>query len=141
MSVDWSSVGRLRWSVRPVGHFLGEIDNRWEVVGIAVEPHTSAMRTQRVAFVLSLLLDEEIAVEDGKVTLVVSAEPDGWFTEATAPQLRVRAAAELPLPEGDAALLPREDVEISANGDGTAVVTVPRKSAAAGFFKVEDGSR
>ena len=63
LSVDGSSVGRLRWSVRPVGHFLCEIDNRWEVVGIAVEPHASAMRTQRVAFVLSLLLDKEIAVE------------------------------------------------------------------------------
>ena len=77
---------------------------------------------------------ESIDVSDGKVSLVVSAEPDGWLTEATAPQLRVRAAAELPLPEGDAALLPREDVEISANGDGTATATVPRAADAPQMF-------
>ena len=77
---------------------------------------------------------ESIAAAEDKVTLVVSAEPDGWLTEATAPQLRVRAAAELPLPEGDAALLPREDVEISANGDGTATATVPRAADAPQMF-------
>lgn len=83
---------------------------------------------------------EGISVEDGKVTLVVSAEPDGWLTAETAPQLRVRAAAELPLPEGDAALLPREDVEISANGDGTATAVAPRAAdAPRTFYRVEAG--
>ena len=68
------------------------------------------------------------------MTLVVSAEPDGWLTAETALLLRVRAAAELPLPEGDATLLPREDVEISANGDGTATAVVPRAADAPQMF-------
>jgi hypothetical protein len=77
---------------------------------------------------------EGISVDDGKVTLVVSAKPDGWHTAEIAPPLRVRAAAELPLPEGDDALVPSEDVGMSADGNGAATVTVPRAANSRQMF-------
>ncbi|MBQ6142676.1 MAG: hypothetical protein IJI54_15475, partial [Kiritimatiellae bacterium] len=81
---------------------------------------------------------DSIAVATDAVTFVVSAEPDGWLTEATAPFIRVRAAAGLPLPEGDEALLNQEDVKISLNGDGTATMTIPRAATAPQtFYRVE----
>ncbi len=100
-----------------------------------------ANTAEKIAYVPPTALHiESIAAAEDKVTLVVSAEPDGWLTAETAPQLRVRAAAELPLPEGDAALLPREDVEISANGDGTATAVAPRAAdAPRTFYRVEAG--
>ena len=79
-----------------------------------------------------------IAVATDAVTFVVSAEPDGWLTEATAPFIRVRAAAGLPLPEGDEALLNQEDLKISLNGDGAATMTIPRAAnAPQTFYRVE----
>ena len=90
---------------------------------------------EKIAYVPPTALHiESIAAAEDKVTLVVSAEPDGWLTAETALLLRVRAAAELPLPGGNAALLPREDVEISANGDGTATAVVPRAADAPQMF-------
>ena len=81
---------------------------------------------------------ESIELVPGAVVLVVSAEPDGWITDMTAQLLRVRAAETLPLPGGDAALLPRADVEAAANGDGTAPVTVPRAADVPRmFYRVE----
>jgi len=99
----------------------------------------AANTAEKIAYVSPTALHiESIAAAEDKVTLVVSAEPDGWLTSETAELLRVRAAAELPLPEGDAALLPREDVEISANGDGTATAVVPRAAdAPRTFYRVE----
>lgn len=114
----------------PPGSYAFQVDGEdWTAEVVGVEN-----KAWKVGAGPDSLRIEEIAVEDGKVTLVVSAEPDGWLTEATAPQLRVRAAAELPLPGGNAALLPREDVEISANGDGTATATVPRAADAPQMF-------
>ena len=56
----------------------------------------------------------------------------------TAQLLRVRVSEELPLPDGDAALLPRTDVEATANGDGTATLTVPRAAdVPRKFYRVE----
>ena len=81
---------------------------------------------------------ESIDVADGNVSLVVSAEPDGWITDASAQLLRVRAAEELPLPSGAAALLPRESVGVSTNGDGTATLAVPRAAdVPRTFYRVE----
>ena len=81
---------------------------------------------------------ESIAAAEDAVTLVVSAEPDGWITDVSAQLLRVRAAEELPLPDGDAARLPREDVGVSTNGDGTATLTVPRAAdVPRTFYRVE----
>ena len=51
--------------------------------------------------------------------------------------MRVRAGETLPLADGDDALLPADEVSISTRDDGTAVVIVPRTSAAARFFRVE----
>ena len=99
-----------------------------------VAKNSSAANTAERVTGPTALHIESIAAAEDKVTLVVSAEPDGWLTAETALLLRVRAAAELPLPEGDAALLPREDVEISANGDGTATATVPRAADAPQMF-------
>ncbi|MBO6120516.1 MAG: hypothetical protein J6Q49_01530, partial [Kiritimatiellae bacterium] len=102
---------------------------------VVVWDSSAANTAEKIAYVPPTALHiESIAAAEDKVTLVVSAEPDGWLTAETAPQLRVRAAAELPLPEGDAALLPREDVEISANGDGTATAVVPRAADAPQMF-------
>ena len=81
---------------------------------------------------------DSIAVSNGFVTLVVSAEPDGWLTAETALLLRVRAADGLPLPEDDAALLPQADVEITANPDGTATATVPKTAAPKMFYRLEE---
>ena len=118
----------------PPGSYAFQVDGEdWTAEVVGVEN-----KAWKVGAGPDSLHIDDISVDDGKVTLVVSAEPDGWRTEATAPQLRVRAAAELPLPEGDAALLPREDVEISANGDGTATAVVPRAAdAPRTFYRVE----
>ncbi len=81
---------------------------------------------------------ESVALSDDAVTLVVSARPDGWLTAATALILRVRAAAALPLPADAAALLPRESVGVSTNGDGTATLAVPRAAdVPRTFYRVE----
>ena len=81
---------------------------------------------------------ESIAAAEDAVTLVVSAEPDGWITDVSAQLLRVRAAETLPLPDRDAALLPRTDVEATANDDGTATLTVPRAAdVPRKFYRVE----
>ena len=102
---------------------------------VVVWDSSAANTAEKIAYVPPTALHiESIAAAEDKVTLVVSAEPDGWLTAETALLLRVRAAAALPLPEGDAALLPREDVEISANGDGTATATVPRAADAPQMF-------
>ena len=77
---------------------------------------------------------DAIEVAPGSVTLTVSAEPDGWLTAETALLLRVRAAAALPLPEGDAALLPQDGVGITVNDDGTASMAVPRAADAPRTF-------
>ncbi|MBO6167801.1 MAG: hypothetical protein J6P13_05560, partial [Kiritimatiellae bacterium] len=81
---------------------------------------------------------ESIALSEEKATLVVSAEPDDWITDISAQLLRVRAAEALPLPEGDAALLPQAEVGVSTNGDGTATLTIPRAAdAPQKFYRVE----
>ncbi|MBQ3808920.1 MAG: hypothetical protein II840_13300, partial [Kiritimatiellae bacterium] len=83
---------------------------------------------------------ESIAAAEDEVSLVVSAEPDGWLTSATALLLRIRAASTLPLPADAAALLPLADVEATVNGDGTATVTVPRAAdVPQTFYRVEVG--
>jgi hypothetical protein len=56
----------------------------------------------------------------------------------TAQLLRVRVSEELPLPDGDAALLPRTDVGVLVNDDGTATVVVPRAADVPRmFYRVE----
>ena len=81
---------------------------------------------------------ESIDAADGNVSLVVSAEPGDWITDVSAQLLRVRAAEELPLPADDAALLPRESVGVSTNGDGTATLAVPRAAdVPRTFYRVE----
>ena len=81
---------------------------------------------------------ESIAAAEDEVSLVVSAEPDGWITDVSAQLLRVRAAEELPLPSDAAALLPREEVGVSTNGDGTATLAVPRAAdVPRTFYRVE----
>ena len=80
---------------------------------------------------------ESVAVSNGVIVLEVSSVPAGWI-DMEAASLRVRAAAGLPLPEGDAALLPREDVGIKANGDGSATVEFPRAADTPQmFYRVE----
>ncbi|MBR2838405.1 MAG: hypothetical protein IKE55_06470 [Kiritimatiellae bacterium] len=79
---------------------------------------------------------ESVEVAPDKVTLVVSAVPDGWLA-IFASQLRVRAGETLPLPDGVDALLSVDEVSISPKGDGTAIVIIPRTPAAARFFSVE----
>ena len=45
---------------------------------------------------------------------------------------------ELPLPDGDAALLPRTDIGVLVNDDGTATVVVPRAAnVPRKFYRVE----
>ena len=81
---------------------------------------------------------ESIELVPGAVVLVVSAEPDGWLTSETAELLRVRVSETLPLPGGDAALLPRADVGVLVNDDGTATVVVPRAAdVPRKFYRVE----
>ena len=81
---------------------------------------------------------ESIELVPGAVVLVVSAEPDGWLTSETAELLRVRVSETLPLPGGDAALLPRADVGVLVNDDGTATVVVPRAADVPRmFYRVE----
>ena len=81
---------------------------------------------------------ESIELVPGAVVLVVSAEPDGWITDMTAQLLRVRVSEELPLPDGDAALLPQTDVGVLVNDDGTATVVVPRAAnVPRTFYRVE----
>ena len=73
-------------------------------------------------------------------TLVITGEGTLNVTggnAAAAQLLRVRAGETLPLADGDDALLPADEVSISTRDDGTAVVIVPRTSAAARFFRVE----
>ena len=80
---------------------------------------------------------DSMAVSGGAVAIVVSSVPSGWIG-AGAASLRVRAAAVLPLPGGDAALLSRGDVGIAVNGDGTATLTIPRAADAPRmFYRVE----
>ncbi len=56
----------------------------------------------------------------------------------TAQLLRVRVSEELPLPDGDAALLPRTDIGVLVNDDGTATVVVPRAAnVPRKFYRVE----
>ena len=87
---------------------------------------------------LNALRIESVKLVPGAVDLVVSAEPAEWLTSETAQSLRVRASEELPLPGDDAALLPRTDVEATANGDGTATLTVPRAAdVPRKFYRVE----
>ena len=76
---------------------------------------------------------DSMAVSGGAVAIVVSSVPSGWIG-AGAASLRVRAAAVLPLPGGDAALLSRGDVGIAVNGDGTATLTIPRAADAPRMF-------
>ena len=72
------------------------------------------------------------------MVLVVSAEPDGWLTSETAELLRVRVSETLPMPGGDAALLPRTDIGVLVNDDGTATVVVPRAAdVPRKFYRVE----
>ena len=98
-----------------------------------------ANTAEKIAYVPPTALQiDSIAVSNGFVTLVVSAEPDGWLTAETAQRLRVRAADGLPLPEDDAALLPQADVEITANPDGTATATVPKTAAPKMFYRLEE---
>lgn len=78
---------------------------------------------------------ESIEVDGNRVTLVVSALPDGWLTAATAAQLRVRAGETLPLAGDDTALLPDADVAATLNPDGTVTLALP--STTASFFRVE----
>jgi hypothetical protein len=80
---------------------------------------------------------DAIEVAPGSVTLTVSAEPAGWLTAETAPLLRVRAAAVLPLPTGDDALLPAADVTAELNQDGTVTLTFPRPADGSQFYRVE----
>ena len=81
---------------------------------------------------------ESIELVPGAVALVVSAEPDGWITDMTAQLLRVRVSEGLPLPGGDAALLPQTDVGVLVNDDGTATVVVPRAAdVPRKFYRVE----
>ena len=81
---------------------------------------------------------ESIELVPGAVVLVVSAEPDGWITDMTAQLLRVRVSEGLPLPGGDAALLPRTDIGVLVNDDGTATVVVPRAAdVPRKFYRVE----
>ena len=104
----------------------------------AVVMNGSAANTaERVAGPTALRIESIAAAED-EVSLVVSAEPGDWITDVSALLLRVRAAEELPLPSGDAALLPREEVGVSTNGDGTATLAVPRAAdVPRTFYRVE----
>ncbi|MBQ6137365.1 MAG: hypothetical protein IJI73_08350, partial [Kiritimatiellae bacterium] len=89
------------------------------------------------AIALEAIRIESVELVPGSVKLVVSAEPADWLTAETVQQLRVRAADGLPMPGGDAALLPREDVGVMVNPDGTATLAVPRTDVPARFFRVE----
>jgi hypothetical protein len=124
--------GRLRiWL--PNGGYEFQVDGEdW-----TAEVDGAASTAKKVGTGPDSLHIEEISVEDGKVTLVVSAEPDGWLTAETAPQLRVRAAEELPLPDGDDALIPVSDVSATPNADGTATLALPAPEPATRFYRVE----
>ena len=78
---------------------------------------------------------EAIAVAPDAVTLVVSAEPDGWLTAETAPLLRVRASETLPVSAGE--LLDASDVVATSNADGTATLLLPSPDPATRFYRVE----
>ena len=84
---------------------------------------------------------ESLAIESSEVTddasrLVVSAVPEEWLVD-NAKSLRVRAAAVLPLPTGDNALLPAADVTAELNQDGTVTLTFPRTNTETMFYRVE----
>ena len=96
--------------------------------------HDSSAANTAEKVTLDGLRIEGIAVSADAVTLVVSAEPDGWLTSGTAQLLRVRASETLPVADGD--LLDPADAAITLNPDGTATL----QFAPAGpsqFFQVE----
>ena len=104
---------------------------------VVVMNGSAANTAQRVAGPTALRIESIAAAED-EVSLVVSVEPGDWITDVSAQLLRVRAAEELPLPADDAALLPREEVGVSTNGDGTATLAVPRAAdVPRTFYRVE----
>ena len=104
---------------------------------VVVMNGSAANTAQRVAGPTALRIESIAAAED-EVSLVVSAEPGDWITDVSARLLRVRAAEELPLPSDAAALLPRESVGVSTNGDGTATLAVPRAAdVPRTFYRVE----
>jgi hypothetical protein len=104
---------------------------------VVVMNGSAANTAQRVAGPTALRIESIAAAED-EVSLVVSAEPDDWITDASAQLLRVRAAEELPLPADNAALLPQDEVGVSTNGDGTATLAVPRAAdVPRTFYRVE----
>jgi hypothetical protein len=104
---------------------------------VVVMNGSAANTAQRVVGPTALRIESIAAAED-EVSLVVSAEPGDWITDVSALLLRVRAAEELPLPSDAAALLPRESVGVSTNGDGTATLAVPRAAdVPRTFYRVE----
>ena len=51
-------------------HFLYQIDLSGKVVRIAIEPYTTCMRAQGVAFILALLLEEVGRHKDGVLIIL-----------------------------------------------------------------------
>ena len=97
---------------------------------------TNVVATYGPLFTLESLNIESVKVTADTVILVVSAVPEEWLVK-NVKSLRVRAAAILPLPTGDNALLPAADVTAELNKDGTVTLTLPRTTDTSRFFRVE----
>jgi hypothetical protein len=83
---------------------------------------------------------ESIELTDDAVKLVVSAEPDGWLTSATARLLRIRAASTLPIAHTPETLIDMSgvDLKLDANGFANFVISpLPSGPFGAMFFTVE----
>jgi hypothetical protein len=89
---------------------------------------------------LEALKIESINFSDGKVTLIVSAVPDGWLTDETALLLQIRAASTLPIAHTPETLLDMSGVDLKLDANGCATFVIPLSSfgsAGAMFFTVE----
>ncbi|MBP5285933.1 MAG: hypothetical protein ILO34_07520, partial [Kiritimatiellae bacterium] len=89
---------------------------------------------------LEALKIESINVSDGKVTLVVSAVPDGWLTDETALLLQIRAASTLPIAHTPETLIDMSGVDLTLDANGFAnfvISPLPSGPSGAMFFTVE----
>ena len=83
---------------------------------------------------------ESIAAAEDEVSLVVSAEPDGWLTSATALLLRIRAASTLPIAHTPETLIDMSGVDLTLDANGFAnfvISPLPSGPSGAMFFTVE----
>jgi len=78
---------------------------------------------------------DSIVLEDGKVKLSVSVQPDGWIA-SFASHIQVYSSDTLPVPIDDSSLVPAAEMSVVVEADGTATVTLPLGTSPHMFYKV-----